>query len=236
MRSWLITAAVLILVGALLIGATLWALGGDFSRLSSTPYQTNVHTPDGKFSDLTLLTSTADVTVLPHDEGTAKVVCVEHPKRAHAVTVANDTLIIEEQDTRKWYEHLSVGFATSVTVYLPRQDYDTFRLQLSTGNVTLQDLHLRTLDLSLSTGDSYLSAVLVDGPLTLTASTGDVLLEACDASDIEIQTSTGDVKGSFLTDKAFLATSSTGRVTVPATEGDPCRITASTGDIHFSAP
>ena len=61
---------------------------------------------------------------------------------------------------------------------------------------------------------------------------GDVLFDGCDAGEIEIETSTGDVKGTLLSEKIVFASASTGRVQVPEwISGGKCKITTSTGDI-----
>ena len=51
-------------------------------------------------------------------------------------------------------------------------------------------------------------------------STGDVEFDHCDAGEIYIKTSTGDIEGSFLTPKIF--------------PSDNCKIVSSTGDIHIT--
>ena len=51
---------------------------------------------------------------------------------------------------------------------------------------------------------------------------------------IMVKTSTGNVKGTLLSDKIFVTDTSTGRVSVPkTTSGGKCEITTSTGDIEI---
>ena len=55
-----------------------------------------------------------------------------------------------------------------------------------------------------------------------------------DAAEIEINTSTGDVRGSLASGKQFDAKSGTGKVRVPEnSEGGSCKIYASTGNIDI---
>ena len=57
-------------------------------------------------------------------------------------------------------------------------------------------------------------------------------MEQCDAFEIVAKTSTGDVTGSFLSEKIFMAQTDTGRIDVPQTmTGGKCQITTNTGDI-----
>ena len=49
-----------------------------------------------------------------------------------------------------------------------------------------------------------------------------------------VNTSTGDVNGTLLSEKIFITDTSTGRVSVPkTTSGGKCEITTSTGDINI---
>ena len=69
---------------------------------------------------------------------------------------------------------------------------------------------------------------------SISRSTGDVILDHCDAGQITVKTSTGDVSGTLLTEKIFIARSSTGSIHVPDTAaGEKCQITTSTGDINI---
>lgn len=69
----------------------------------------------------------------------------------------------------------------------------------------------------------------------LSRSTGDVALDACDAAEIDISVSTGDVHGTLLSPKIFSASADTGSVRVPQSgEGGSCTIHTTTGDIHIS--
>ena len=55
-----------------------------------------------------------------------------------------------------------------------------------------------------------------------------------DADSILIKTSTGNVKGTLLSEKVFSAESDTGRVSIPKSySGGECDISTSTGDIKI---
>ena len=85
-----------------------------------------------------------------------------------------------------------------------------------------------------STGKITLNNVVANDLLQIERSTGDVRLENCDAGEIKIKTSTGDVTGTLKSEKIFFASASTGKVRVPKTaSGGICEITTSTGDIEI---
>ena len=60
------------------------------------------------------------------------------------------------------------------------------------------------------------------------------LLDVCVLAEIYIETDTGSVSGTLLSDKVFLAETDTGRVSVPkTTHGGRCEITTDTGNIRI---
>ena len=254
--------------------------------------------------------------VLPAEDRVTAVDCYELAKAKHKVTVKNNTLMVEIEDTRKWYERIGIHFkAPTVRVYLPAGVYSdltiegstgdveiasdfrftNMRVSLSTGNVTNRASVSENMDIGTSTGDicaekvtatemnlavttgkialssvdcsGTLSVLVSTGKTTFNAvrcknlitdgdtgslfltdviatetfkikrSTGDVHLDGCDASTMEIITDTGDVSGNLLSEKVFIAQTDTGRVNVPkSVTGGKCEITTDTGDVSISIP
>ena len=85
------------------------------------------------------------------------------------------------------------------------------------------------------TGDLFLTNVIATGCLTLERTTGDIELDRCDAGQLHIQTQTGDIKGSLLTEKVFSTQTETGRVSVPQTvTGGICTLITTTGNIKIA--
>ena len=135
--------------------------------------------------------------------------------------VVNDTLVINTDTGDQTLENVS---ATNEIIEIA----DTGKFRLT--NVTTKDVHLET-----TTGKKILTGVVVSGKMVVKSSTGDVKFDKCDAAEIKIDSSTGDVTGSFLTDKIFYVHTSTGKTDVPkSTNGGLCEVTTSTGDIKLS--
>jgi DUF4097 and DUF4098 domain-containing protein YvlB len=79
--------------------------------------------------------------------------------------------------------------------------------------------------------------VIASGNYTIERSTGDVTFNGCDAAELLVEVSTGDVTGTLLTEKVFVVRSSSGKIDVPETiTGGKCKITTSTGCIHIEIP
>lgn len=108
-------------------------------------------------------------------------------------------------------------------------------IKVSTGKSNLTDIRCRNLTSRGDTGDISLKNVIVTEKLSIKRSTGDVRFDRSDAAEIFVQTDTGEVTGSLLSDKIFIARSDTGRVNVPKTvTGGKCEITTDTGDIRIT--
>lgn len=105
---------------------------------------------------------------------------------------------------------------------------------VSTGKAYLSDVSCKNVISNGSTGNIYLDSVIADERLSVERSTGDVRFDGCDAAEVYVKTSTGDVTGSFLTDKVFITDTGTGSVDVPKTsDGGKCEISTATGNIKI---
>jgi DUF4097 and DUF4098 domain-containing protein YvlB len=102
-------------------------------------------------------------------------------------------------------------------------------------NAVLAGVTCQNLTSNGDTGDIDLISVIASGSFSIVRSTGDVSFEECDAAEILVTTSTGDVEGTLLSDKVFFVETDTGRREYPqSTTGGKCQITTSTGDIEIS--
>lgn len=108
------------------------------------------------------------------------------------------------------------------------------KIEVDTGKTVLTDVSCKSIVSDGSTGDINLINVIASEKIWIERDTGDVRLDSIDASEMEITTDTGDVKGTVRSDKHFIAKSDTGRVRVPETGGNVFRITTDTGDIIIS--
>lgn len=102
----------------------------------------------------------------------------------------------------------------------------------TTGDKGISDIKCQNLYVESSTGYAHLTNVIASDRLGIETDTGRVILDGCDAASIKIETDTGDVEGTLLSEKVFYAESDTGRIRVPhTTSGGICEINTDTGDI-----
>ena len=105
---------------------------------------------------------------------------------------------------------------------------------VSTGKANLTDISCRSVISTGTTGSIALDRVIAESAISIERSTGNVRFSGCDAAELHLKTSTGNITGSLLTDKVFEVDTGTGRVDVPnSTAGGKCEITTKTGDIKM---
>lgn len=312
-KNWLFAAAAFVLVGCLFFCGAMTMLKWDFAKLSTEKFETVEYEIAEAYEHISIETNTADVLLVPSEDGKTAVICNEQERLKHTVSAENGTLVVKLADTRKWYDNIGIHLGTpNITVFLPQGTYGALSVQTDTGKVEIpkeisfgsiaisgdtgdvanyasasgiisiktdtgriltENVSAEALELSVSTGNIRLSNVLCTGDVKIDVSTGrtvaadvscrnlisdgntgdislenviaaekfwimrstgDVKLTQCDADEIFVQTDTGNVGGSLLTDKVFLTQTDTGRITVPGTiTGGRCEIITSTGDVDF---
>lgn len=109
---------------------------------------------------------------------------------------------------------------------------DALTVAVTTGKASITDLKCKNFNSFGSTGDLLLKNVVATENFAIERDTGDVQFDGCDAGDISVETDTGSVTGTLLSEKIFITESDTGRVNVPKTfTGGKCKISTDTGNI-----
>ena len=128
-----------------------------------------------------------------------------------------------------------IKIATSTgDINLANTALESLEVSVTTGDVKLSDILCKNFISSGNTGNITLKNVIVEEKISIERSTGDIKFDGADAAEIFAKTSTGDVTGSFLTDKVYIVETNTDDVDVPrTTTGGRCEITTGTGDISI---
>ena len=216
-KTGLIIAGCLILIGGIIFCIAMVASKWDFSKLSSAKMQTNDYIIEEDFNNISINEDTAKIDFLPAEDGKCKVVCYEDAEKTHDVKVEKDVLVIAYKSENEWYDNIKINFSTpKITVYLPKSAYDTLKIDSDTSDVKIaKEFTFNTIDINLSTGDvnCYASAT----------------------EDIRIKASTGDINVEGITAATLYLTVSTGKITANAVDcsGD-VNIKVTTGDTHLS--
>ena len=108
-------------------------------------------------------------------------------------------------------------------------------LEGDTSTLKLQNINCKNIEIESGTGKANLGSVVAESNMNISVGTCDVNLDACDAAEINIKTTTGDVKGTLLTNKVFVTNAGAGKINVPESyDGGKCNIKTGTGDIEIS--
>jgi DUF4097 and DUF4098 domain-containing protein YvlB len=235
-KFWLITAACLILSGCALFACVMAVLGWDFTALQSNPNELYSHKINEPITSVRIQTDTADVRILPSGGPEASVQCLEPSNLRHRVRMEGGTLVIELEDNRAWYEHISIGFGSpQVNVYLPRGAYESLTVESDTGDVDIsEDFSFTSMDISEDTGDVTFAAS-VSGAVRIRTDTGRIELKGITAGSLELKTSTGDVTVTNSTCAGDIAvTVTTGDTKLTAVTCQSLTTKGSTGDLTLN--
>lgn len=256
-KSILTLAAALVLVGIMILLLTACAAGGNFSLTGSRKCEDRTHEISEDFSDVLIVSDTADITLLPSEDGSCKVVCYEREKQTHAVTVEDGTLTVRLIDKRRWYDHIGFFFEKpTLTVYLPESQYGALVISEDTGDVSVpSDFCFESIDVKTKTGDvSVLASArgavkiktstgnirakeLSAASLDLSVSTGKITVASvCTAGDLKLRVSTGKAYLTDVTCKNLTSSGSTGDISLTSViVEEKLSIERSTGDVRLDA-
>ncbi len=235
-KIWLILASSLLFTGLIIFSMVMSLLNWDFTKLSTSKYQTTTQEVTEDFSNIYINVDTADIEFFYTTDSKITVTTSEYENSTHLIKIEDGTLKIEARDTRKWYEHISLFSFKSpkVSVYLPFGNYEKLSIISDTGDVKMpSDLNFSTIDIKSDTGDVINYASATDY-IKIKTSTGDVRLEKISTNEITIIVSTGDVKAKDVACKTFTSNGNTGDISlINVIVRENLTILRSTGDVEF---
>lgn len=234
-KIWLIVAASLVLAGAMIFVGVMTVFGWDFTKLSTVQYETKEYAITEDYQNLSIVSNTADIVLVPAEGDESRVVCREQKNLWYAVSVKDGTLVIEIEDHRKWYEHIGINFGTSkVTVYLPVDAYGALAVRSSTGDVEIpKDFSFESVNILQSTGDVVCHASALN-TMKITTSTGDIRVENLSVGTLDLSVSTGDITASGVRCAGdVLVRTSTGKAVFRDVSCNSLTTVGDTGDLHL---
>ncbi|MBQ1261065.1 MAG: DUF4097 family beta strand repeat protein, partial [Clostridia bacterium] len=255
MKVWFITAVALVFCGMIIFCAQMTVYGWDFSKLGNENYDTDTHVIESDFSDISVDTTTADLSILPSQDGKVRVVCFEEKAAPHNVTVVNEALKITQVNEKSWYDYLDFNFRKpKITIYLPEAEYGSLLVRVSTGDINVPaGFKFEGVEASLTTGDVNIGSS-VSGALKIDANTGRIALhnisvgslfakvttgtvrlsEITGATDVNINQTTGDAWLSGVSCRSFCSVGSSGDIEMRSViASDKLTVNRTTGDVEF---
>lgn len=235
-KTSLISATCLVVIGCIIFAGVMSVLKWDFSKLSTVKYETNSYEITDNFKDISIISNTTDITLIPSEDEAISVVCREESKVKHLVEVKDNTLNIKVEDTRKWYEHIGLSFEIpKITVSIPKGEYGDLSIKNSTGGIAVNNLSANSLNITNTTGKISLKGIDCQGDISITVSTGKSELENVKCNNLTSNGTTGNAtlkdviaKGKFNIER------STGDVSFTKCDASEILIKTSTGNVKGS--
>ena len=234
LKKLLYVAIALLVVGIVFFVISASLVGWDFSKFGGRRHETNSYEITEEFTNISVKTGTSDIVFSPSQDGKTKVVCYEDSKMKHSVNIIDGTLTVVETDTRKWYEYISWGANTKITVYLPETEISNLNIKESTGDILVpSEFSFESVDISVSTGDVDFKGS-ANGNVKIKSSTGDITLGNGEtvkvAKGVKLYASTGDISAKNLSVDSLEIVVTTGRVNIEkVTSLGDVKIEVSTG-------
>lgn len=198
--------------------------------------EVTVYLPEGEYGKLSIDSSTSDVEISKEFKfecidislSTGDVKSYASAANGIKITASTGDIYLESISAKAIDLSVSTGEINIKNVNCEGE----LKIAVSTGYSGLENVRCDSLISTGDTGDITLTSVIAGGKYDIKRSTGDIKLVNCDAAEIYIETSTGNVKGNLLTEKVFIVNTSTGKKDVPETlTGGKCKISTSTGDV-----
>lgn len=239
---WLIIGASLIILGCVLFMGAMMMVNWDFSKLSTNKYETNKYEITNanfeilNFENISVTTKEANVKFLLSDSENTTVVCYEKQNQKHSVSIKDNTLLIELNDSRKWYEYIGINFdSPTITVYMPQKKYGKLNVAASTGGIEVShNFNFESIVITASTGEvkNYASAT---DKVEISTSTGNIISNNISAASLELSVSTGNINLSGINCTGDINTCvSTGEISFLDINCNNLISKGSTGDIFLN--
>ena len=234
-------AIVLIILGMMSIGTAFALSGGDLTRFSmaGTPENKQYQASASDVTELVVKASIADVTVTGADQSDIKIDYTEDRSVNYNIKQEGSRLIMQSKGQFFFFNFWSFnpfGIFNShkINITLPKELAAKVDVRSSTGSITVSDLNLKdNLKLDDSTGDIQLEKVKAKD-INVSASTGKISLDQVSGQNFDLSASTGDIrtKQTQASGTTFKANSSTGEVDIQNLNDVPdIELSSSTGDI-----
>lgn len=235
-KAWLITAASLILIGCIIFGGVMTMLKWDFKKLSTVKYETNNHKITEKYNNISIISGAADIKFLLSENEETAIECFEAKNEKHLVSVINDTLIIELENRKKWYENIGINVGTpKIAISVPYEKLATLSIKSSTGDILIpKDFEFDSIDITQSTGHVTNLASATES-IKIKKSTGNINLENIRAGALQLSVSTGKITASSIKCEGDInITVSTGKTKLSDITCKSLISNGTTGDISFN--
>ena len=234
-KTWIFLAGFLMIFGAGLFVFAMSSVGWNFGELSTVKYETASYEISDDFDSVSVEAQTADVKILPSEDGAVRVCVYEKEYENHSVSVIDGVLTVKSEGKKSLRDYISISSGSSaITVYLPTDVYESFVLDVTTGEVCIDGVSFERIDVETTTGDVNISSATL-GEVGIKVTTGDVKMCRVRCASVTVKGTTADT--------TFEEVTATGAVKIDIGTGDvkladfdatEIEVNATTGDVTAS--
>lgn len=196
MKTALIIAAILLVVGALLVGVG-WGLLEKNPSLQNTVKDAKYpYGVDNLPTKIDITTIDSRVEILPIEGEEWRVECKDTEKLYHTVELVDGVLAIKQNGTaRKWYEYITLSGAQnlSITVYLPVGAYESLNIRSTSGNIKVSEGFVFSNASLQNTSTSIICASQVTGDLDVKSTSGSITVSGSVGGDLTVNNTSGSI-------------------------------------------
>ena len=178
---------------------------------------------------------TYNINIHLSDKGENKAVYKDQKKNYLVLKVENETLKIEQQDNRKFYEKFFSFDGYDLDLYLTKTILELLDIESTTGNIEInKEFQFNNVQMETTTGNiDFLAKVTNKTDIEVT--TGNIKLVDCETlGDVEIESSTGNVTLENCNPNSLSVELSTGKTKlINVIVANNINIEGSTGDVIF---
>lgn len=236
MKKLCIIGAILLVVGIALciLGAAMDGLRAEEMMMSKLVDKTIEIGED--FNNIQIFTDTTDVVFSVSEDGGCHILCRENEQQPHTAKVENGTLILRQENYRKWYHYIGFHFETpGVEIQLPKAAFEELTINGSTGDVKIPgDLSFVNAQIHATTGmvDVYAQ---VEKNLTVAVNTGNVFVFGIRCENMDLKASTGTIRVRDINCANLTTKTSTGDQRWENVQAaGAVSVTCSTGDLYMT--
>ena len=188
------TSLIALAVIVFIVGMTMAKFNFSAKLFTTASYETSTHEITDEFDSITIKALTSDVEILPSNDGVARVVSFERTNLKHTVEVTDGALTVNGEDTRRWIDHISIVNTESpkISVYLPSEEYGALSIDLTTGDIRVEEFSFASINIEVTTGDVECLASSA-AELNIHTTTGDVGISGASVGSMSLKTTSGTV-------------------------------------------
>lgn len=194
-KVWIFSSVCLIVAGFIIFLVSLVVMNFDLTRLNTVNFVTNTYTIEETFTDINISGAECNISFDYAKDGQCRVVCAEGEKISHTVSVVDDTLVIEREDRREWYERIGIYWGKmEIVVSLPESQYNSLYAKSLSGEITIpEEFTFNNAEIITTSGDINFNAKVLND-LNVKTTSGEIHVAEITPQNITVKATSGDIE------------------------------------------